>query len=62
MFNLGPAAGDIVGPLLLTMVVAHRSGGWLGLSALFIVAGLLVRPAIATVTRRQELQPAAEES
>jgi MFS family permease len=60
-FNLGPAAQDIVGPLLLTVVVAHRSAGWLGLSVLFVVAGLAVRPAIAALTRHQALQPVAEE-
>ncbi|MDG4834254.1 MFS transporter [Solwaraspora sp. WMMD1047] len=48
-FNLGPAAIDIVGPVLLTAVVAYRSPGWLALAAVFAVAGLLVRPAVRSL-------------
>ncbi len=60
-FNLGPAAQDIAGPLLLTSVVTHRSAGWLALSLLFLAAGALVRPAIGAVTRHQALRPVGEE-
>ena len=56
-FNLGPAAQDIVGPLLLTTVISFRSAGWLALSALFVVAGILVRPAVTAVTRHQSRAP-----
>lgn len=52
-FNLGPAAQDIAGPLLLTSVVTLRSAGWLVLASLFLVAGALVRPVTRAVTKHQ---------
>ncbi|MGC4804627.1 MFS transporter [Micromonospora sp. DT233] len=56
-FNLGPAAADIVGPVLLTAVVAYRSPGWLALAVAFLAVGLLVRPAVRSLTRHQQRQP-----
>ncbi len=50
-FNLGPAGQDILGPLLLTTVVALGSLGWVLLGLLFGGAAVLIRPAVQAVDR-----------
>ncbi|HEV2639542.1 MAG TPA: MFS transporter [Actinocrinis sp.] len=60
-FNLGPVAQNILGPLLMTAIVAHREYGWLFLAALFGLGALLIEPAVAAVERHQARIAAAEE-
>jgi dipeptide/tripeptide permease len=47
VFWLGSAAALMVGPLLITFGVVERGPiGWLALAGVFVVTGLLIRPAV----------------
>jgi MFS family permease len=51
VFNLGVAAMYTVGPALVTIGIVDRGlPGWFGLAGCFLVAGLLVRPAVAAAS------------
>jgi hypothetical protein len=53
VFWLGSAAALMVGPLLITAgVVEHGPLGWLALAAVFVVTGLLVRPAVDAAAKQ----------
>jgi hypothetical protein len=52
VLNLGPAAMDVAGPLVLTAVVTYRSSGWVALAALFAVAALTIRPIVRAASRQ----------
>lgn len=58
LFGMGPAAADMLGPLVLTtLVVTWGYPGWLALGAAFALAGLAITPAVrwAAATRQPEL-------
>ena len=60
VFWLGSAAGLTVGPMLITVgVVEQGPAGWLGLGAVFLATGLLMRPAVAAAAAhlRKEQPP-----
>jgi len=51
VFSLGASAQDVVGPLLLTgLVAAAGAGAWLGLAVLFAATAFLVRVVVPLVT------------
>jgi MFS family permease len=53
VFWLGSAAALMVGPLLITAgVVARGPLGWLALAAVFLVTGLLIRPAVEAAAKQ----------
>jgi MFS family permease len=53
VFWLGSAAALMVGPLLITAGVVERGPlGWLALAAVFLAAGLLIRPAVDAAARQ----------
>jgi MFS transporter len=53
VFWLGSAAALMVGPLLITAgVVEQGPVGWLALGGVFVVAGLLVRPAVDAAAKQ----------
>lgn len=65
VFNLGQAGQDMLGPSLVTVVaLSFGVPGWLGLGAMFVVAGLTTRALARTVEskRRSEGQPAMSAS
>lgn len=53
VFNLGVAAMYTAGPALVAIGIVDRGlPGWLGLAACFLVAGALVRPAVAAADKQ----------
>jgi MFS family permease len=53
VFWLGSAAALMVGPLLITVGVVERGPfGWLALAGVFVVTGLLIRPAVDAAARQ----------
>jgi len=63
VFWLGTAATYMVGPALVTIgVVEQGLYAWLGLAAVFLVAGFFVRPAVeAAATQIEKAHPKVEE-
>jgi len=63
VFSLGTAATYMVGPALVTIGVVERGMfAWLGLAAVFLVAGFVVRPAVeAAATQIEKAHPKVEE-
>jgi predicted MFS family arabinose efflux permease len=52
LFNTGYAAASTAGPALLTlMLIEWKTPGWLTLGSVFLVAGLLVDPAVRWASR-----------
>jgi MFS family permease len=55
VFSLGTAAMYMVGPLLVTIGVVERGTfAWLGLAAVFLVAGFFIRPAVEAAAAQIE--------
>jgi MFS family permease len=55
VFSLGNAMPDILGPLMVTVLVERfLFGGWLALAALFVVVGLLSKPAADWAVRTRD--------
>jgi Major Facilitator Superfamily len=53
VFWLGSAAALMVGPLLITAGVVERGPlGWLALAGVFLVTGLLIRPAVEAAAKQ----------
>ncbi|GAB1510481.1 MFS transporter [Actinophytocola sp. KF-1] len=63
VFSLGTAAMYTVGPALVTIGVVERGAfAWLGLAAVFVVAGLFIRPAVeAAAAQIEKTHPKAVE-
>lgn len=63
VFWLGVAAMHMVGPVLVTVgIVSSGPVGWLGLAAVFLAAGLVVRPAVeAAASQIEKAHPRNEE-
>ncbi len=63
VFSLGTAAMYTVGPALVTIGVVERGvAAWLGLAAVFLVAGFFVRPAVeAAAAQIEQAHPKVEE-
>lgn len=60
VFGLGAAGQRIVGPMLISgLVIATGPLGWTGLAVLFLLAGLLVRPATGALARGAAAAPSA---
>jgi dipeptide/tripeptide permease len=64
VFSLGTAAMYMVGPALVTIGVVERGMfAWLGLAAVFLVAGFFVRPAVeAAAAQIGQAHPRVEET
>lgn len=59
VFSLGYAVQEIVGPLLVIgLLAARRADGWVVLALLFLVAGLIVGPAVRWAEKSQASAPA----
>ncbi len=55
-FHLGSSVQVAVGPLLMTAgVISNGTAGWAMLAAVFLLAGLTVRPVVAAAARRPQL-------
>jgi MFS family permease len=63
VFWLGTAAAHMAGPVLITVGIVERGPyGWLALAAVFLAAGLFVRPAVEAAAEELAAgQPPAEE-
>ena len=52
LFGMGPQIARMLGPLLLTtLLIGWGTAGWLALGALFLAAGLAVRPVVGWAER-----------
>ncbi|CAL9432067.1 MFS transporter [Streptomyces sp. enrichment culture] len=56
-FHLGSSVQVAVGPVLMTVgVIGNGTAGWAALAAVFLLAGLCVRPVVSAAARRPHLR------